>query len=200
MNFEGVDDDIASLVTDGINTADELLIGVTNRELYRAQQKIVSDIEKDLDAYNRKMTNLILRLQLIVSLEVGVHQRIMESRLAADVLDKVIEKFHQRLDDLTEICNRHIMKQCDFEIMSKDTFSKLKDNRDLFERIHQDAEKGLATVNKADLEDIVKMLSTTKSKMDKMAKDYEVLCGFKGSSLDSCAAHVHGLINDKMDL
>ena len=176
LNLQGLDEDL-TLVTDCISLSNELLVKASTQDLNRTKQKIIADIEKDLDAYSKLMSDFMLRLQLICALELGVQQRILDCGSVCEELDPILEKYQQRLDDLTTICDKNITKQCDCELVSKSMFNKLKSNRKLFSAIHENIDFVVQSMSHIDHGNVVSLLEVSKRKIAKIMKDYELVWG-----------------------
>uniref|UniRef100_A0A1Q3G0C9 Uncharacterized protein n=1 Tax=Culex tarsalis TaxID=7177 RepID=A0A1Q3G0C9_CULTA len=176
MDFEDIDEETKTLISESLDMADELIALTVQDELAKTKHSVLKDLENEMDNYGKQIANYTVRLQRLELLEQGMLHRLNECSALAKEFDQLTESYQTKVKQLKDLLDKSITFECS-KLLAKEVFQKLYGFREQLETLEESVGDTVAMVSKEDNQEVVQTLSHLKRKTSKVMQDMESLLG-----------------------
>ncbi|KAL9704257.1 hypothetical protein quinque_007775 [Culex quinquefasciatus] len=152
MDFDDIDEETKTLISESLDMADELIALTVQDELAKTKHSVLKDLENEMENYGKQIANYTVRLQRLELLEQGMLHRLNGCSALAKEFDQLTESYQE-------------------------VFQKLYGFREELEALEESVGDTVAMVSKEDNQEVVQTLSHLKRKTSKVMQDMESLLG-----------------------
>lgn len=176
MDFDDIDEETKTLISESLDMADELIALTVQDELAKTKHSVLKDLENEMENYGKQIANYTVRLQRLELLEQGMLHRLNGCSALAKEFDQLTESYQGKVKQLKDLLDKSITFECS-KLLAKEVFQKLYGFREGLETLEESVGDTVAMVSKEDNQEVVQTLSHLKRKTSKVMQDMESLLG-----------------------
>lgn len=176
MDFDDIDEETKTLISESLDMADELIALTVQDELAKTKHSVLKDLENEMEHYGKQIANYTVLLQKLELLEQGMLHRLNGCSALAKEFDQLTESCQAKVKQLKDLLDKSITFECS-KLLAKEVFQKLYGFREELEALEESVGDTVAMVSKEDNQEVVQTLSHLKRKTSKVMQDMESLLG-----------------------